>query len=89
MLVASLKGPQVPQREQLSITHLPTGWRNNEESTLAQLEAPRERLVDPRIAEHRGLIVKTTGDGSLVEFALRSGEQKHCASERLTPSARS
>jgi TolB-like protein/class 3 adenylate cyclase/tetratricopeptide (TPR) repeat protein len=40
-----------------------------EEGTLAQLKAVRKTLVDPKIAEHRGRIVKTTGDGMLVEFA--------------------
>ncbi|WP_291856014.1 adenylate/guanylate cyclase domain-containing protein [Bradyrhizobium sp.] len=41
----------------------------NEEKTLAQLKALRRTLVDPTIASHRGRIVKTTGDGLLVEFA--------------------
>src|SRR5579863_3449088 len=41
----------------------------DEEGTLAALKALRRELVDPRIAEHRGRIVKTTGDGLLVEFA--------------------
>jgi adenylate cyclase len=41
----------------------------DEEGTLAQLKALRKMLVDPKIAEHRGRIVKTTGDGLLVEFA--------------------
>jgi adenylate cyclase len=41
----------------------------DEEGTLAQLKAHRRALVDPKIAEHRGRIVKTTGDGILVEFA--------------------
>jgi len=41
----------------------------NEEGTLAQLKAIRKALVDPTIATHRGRIVKTTGDGMLVEFA--------------------
>src|SRR6267378_5527628 len=40
----------------------------DEEGTLAQLKAHRRELVDPRIKEHRGRIVKTTGDGMLVEF---------------------
>jgi TolB-like protein/class 3 adenylate cyclase len=40
-----------------------------EEGTLAALKAIRRELVDPRIVEHRGRIVKTTGDGLLVEFA--------------------
>src|SRR6187551_4059725 len=41
----------------------------SEEQTLAQLKALRRTLVDPTIADHRGRIVKTTGDGMLVEFA--------------------
>src|SRR4249919_2209771 len=41
----------------------------NEEGTLARLKAVRKSLVDPSIAAHRGRIVKTTGDGILVEFA--------------------
>jgi adenylate cyclase len=41
----------------------------DEEGTLATLKGLRKSLIDPRIAEHRGRIVKTTGDGALVEFA--------------------
>jgi adenylate cyclase len=41
----------------------------DEEGTLAQLKGHRRALVDPKITEHRGRIVKTTGDGMLVEFA--------------------
>jgi adenylate cyclase len=40
----------------------------DEEGTLARLTAHRGELVDPTIAKHRGRIVKTTGDGMLVEF---------------------
>jgi adenylate cyclase len=40
----------------------------DEEGTLRQLKAHRKDLVDPKITEHRGRIVKTTGDGMLVEF---------------------
>jgi adenylate cyclase len=40
----------------------------DEEGTLARLKATRRELGDPKIAEHRGRIVKTTGDGMLVEF---------------------
>jgi adenylate cyclase len=40
-----------------------------EERTLAELKVLRKTLVDPSIASHRGRIVKTTGDGMLVEFA--------------------
>ena len=41
----------------------------NEEATLADLKRHLRELVDPKITEHRGRIVKTTGDGILVEFA--------------------
>jgi TolB-like protein/class 3 adenylate cyclase len=41
----------------------------DEEGTLAALKAIRRELGDPKIAEHRGRIVKTTGDGLLGEFA--------------------
>jgi adenylate cyclase len=41
----------------------------DEEGSLERLKALRRELLDPRIAEHRGRIVKTTGNGLLVEFA--------------------
>jgi adenylate cyclase len=41
----------------------------DEEGTLERLKAHRRELIDPKIAEHHGRIVKTTGDGMLVEFA--------------------
>ncbi len=41
----------------------------DEEGTLERLKAHRRELIDPKIAEHQGRIVKTTGDGVLVEFA--------------------
>jgi adenylate cyclase len=40
----------------------------DEEATLLALKACRRELIDPKIAEYRGRIVKTTGDGVLVEF---------------------
>ena len=40
----------------------------DEEGTLRQLKAHRKELIDPKITEHRGRVVKTTGDGMLVEF---------------------
>src|ERR1700730_7888305 len=40
----------------------------DEEGTLTALRAVRQDLVDPNIAEHRGRIVRTMGDGLLVEF---------------------
>jgi adenylate cyclase len=55
----------------------------DEEGTLNRLKALRVEVIDPRIAAHRGRIVKTTGDGLLLEFtsvldALR------CAAEMQT-----
>jgi class 3 adenylate cyclase len=41
----------------------------DEEGTLERLKALRRELLDPKIAEDHGRIVKTTGDGLLVEFA--------------------
>jgi TolB-like protein/class 3 adenylate cyclase/Flp pilus assembly protein TadD len=41
----------------------------DEEGTLNRLKARRRDLVDPKIREHHGRIVKTTGDGMLVEFS--------------------
>src|SRR5262245_54697752 len=41
----------------------------DEEGTLARLNAHRSEFIDPKIAEHRGRIVKRTGDGILIEFA--------------------
>jgi adenylate cyclase len=41
----------------------------DETGTLAALKAPRRELIDSTMAAHNGRIVKTTGDGMLVEFA--------------------
>jgi adenylate cyclase len=41
----------------------------DEEGTLSALRAHRREIFDPKIAEYRGRIVKTTGDGLLVEYA--------------------
>src|SRR5246127_5662380 len=52
----------------------------DEEGTLERLKALRHELLDPKIAEHHGRIVKTTGDGLLVEFASPV-EAVRCAGE--------
>src|SRR5262249_52770030 len=52
----------------------------DEEGTLAALKAIRRELVDPKVREHRGRVVKTTGEGSLTEFA-RVGEAVRWAVE--------
>ena len=41
----------------------------DEEGTLNRLKAIRAELIDPKITENRGRVVKTTGDGLLVGFA--------------------
>ena len=41
----------------------------DDSGTLAALKAHRRELIDPKIAEHDGRIVKTTGDGLLLEFS--------------------
>ena len=52
----------------------------NEEGTLGALKAHRKELIDPKIAEHNGRIVKLMGDGALVEFAS-AVDAVHCAIE--------
>src|SRR5271156_5573461 len=62
----------------------------DEAGTLAALKTLRRELMDPKIAEHRGRIVKTTGDGALVEFASAvdatrcAVEIQHAMAERNT-----
>ena len=41
----------------------------DEEGTLARIRALRRDVIEPKVQEHHGRIVKTTGDGFLVEFA--------------------
>jgi len=52
----------------------------DEQGTLTRLKAIRSELIDPQIAAHHGRIVKTTGDGLLVEFAS-TVDALRCASE--------
>ena len=42
--------------------------RADEAGTLAQLKTLRKELLDPKITEYGGRVVKTTGDGILIEF---------------------
>jgi len=52
----------------------------DEEGTLKRLNAHRREFLDPKIAEHRGRIVKRTGDGVLIEFAS-AVDAARCAAE--------
>ena len=60
----------------------------DEEGTINRLRSIRAEVIDPEITEHRGRLVKTTGDGLLVEFssvvdALRCAtEWQHGIGER-------
>jgi TolB-like protein/class 3 adenylate cyclase/Flp pilus assembly protein TadD len=54
----------------------------DEEGTHARLQAHRRELVEPKISEHSGRIVKTTGDGMLAEFASVV-DAVRCAAELL------
>ena len=55
--------------------------RADKEGTLAALRTLRREFADPKIQEHRGRIVKTTGDGLLVEFVsvLRCAARSRCS----------
>jgi class 3 adenylate cyclase/CDGSH-type Zn-finger protein len=68
-----LKGERVERRLAAVLSADVAGYSRlmgaDEIGTLEALKAHRRELVDPAIAEHNGRIVKTTGDGMLVEFA--------------------
>jgi adenylate cyclase len=52
----------------------------DEEGTHERLKAHRRQLIDPKIGEHQGRIVKTTGDGVLAEF-VSVVDAMRCAAE--------
>ena len=54
----------------------------DEERTLGRLKVLRAEIIDSRIAGHKGRIVKTTGDGLLVEFSSVV-DAVRCAAELL------
>src|SRR5881396_1022010 len=71
-----LRGPSVMRQERRLAAILAAdvaGYSRlmgaDEEGTLGELKVLRREVADPKIKEHRGRIVKTTGDGLLVEFA--------------------
>ena len=53
--------------------------RADEEGTLAALKTLRKDLIDPKIAEHTGRVVKLMGDGMLAEFASVVGAVRAAA----------
>lgn len=57
-----------------------------EDGTLSGLKAIRKELIDLTIAQHRGRIVKTTGDGIVGEEAQRSRSFALCPWPQLSSS---
>ena len=61
-------------------------WSADEEGTVAALKACRRELIDPKIAEHRGRMVKTTGDGGRIcECSEGSFERRTAMNTRKEP----
>ncbi|MGI9568909.1 MAG: adenylate/guanylate cyclase domain-containing protein, partial [Desulfobulbia bacterium] len=60
----------------------------DESGTIARQKAHRAELIDPKITEHNGRIVKTTGDGILVEFASVVDAFKCAVAIQITMSGR-
>jgi len=57
--------------------------REDEAGTLAQLKTLRKELLDPKVDEYGGRIVKTTGDGILVEFPSAVDAVQHAVDVQL------
>jgi class 3 adenylate cyclase len=54
----------------------------DESAAFGRLREIRERIFDPKIAEHRGRVVKTAGDGMLLEFGSADAALR-CAQGRI------
>ena len=52
----------------------------DEEATYAEFERLKRELIEPSLSRHEGRLIKTTGDGALVEFASPSAAVR-CAVE--------
>jgi class 3 adenylate cyclase len=67
-----LSGERVERRLAAILAADVTGYSHlmgqDEAGTLSRLRAHRRELIDPSISEHKGRVVKTTGDGILIEF---------------------
>ena len=62
--------------------------RADEAGTLVQLNAIRNELLDPKITEYGGRIVKTTGDGILIEFSSAVDAVQHAVDVQQTMAGR-
>src|SRR5882757_1521598 len=73
MTELSLVSPRVERRLMAVLAADVAGYSRlvgaDEEGTLAQWKAHWRELIEPKIAEHHGRIVRITGDGLLLEFA--------------------
>ncbi len=71
--MAAAEGPRVTRKLTAILAADVVGYSRmmgvDDEGTLERLKAHRKTLIDPKIAEHQGRIIKTTGDGLLVEFS--------------------
>src|SRR5476651_2012674 len=72
MRIPQLSGERVERRLTAILAADVAGYSRlmglDETGTLARLQGHRRELIDPKITEHKGRIVKTTGDGILIEF---------------------
>ncbi|MFD0466548.1 adenylate/guanylate cyclase domain-containing protein [Microvirga aerilata] len=57
-----------------------TQMGQDDEGTLAKIKSLRREIIEPRVSDHQGRVVKTTGDGFLAEFASPL-EAVQCAAE--------
>ena len=53
----------------------------DEEGTFAQVQELRRKIIEPKIAEHQGRLIKTTGDGFLAEFASPDSGDAVCTGD--------
>ena len=79
-----MKEPEVERRLAAILAADVVGYSRlmevDETGTLARLKTHRLELVDPAIAKNKGRVVKTTGDGMLVEFSSVT-DAVECAAE--------
>ena len=58
--------------------------RGDETGPLAQLKALRKDLLDPKVEEYGRRIVKTTGDGTLIDFPIAVDAVQHAVDVQRT-----
>jgi adenylate cyclase len=58
----------------------------DEEGTYARVGRLRREVIEPRLSDHQGRLIKTTGDGFLAEFASPIAALRACYSGKLVKS---